>query len=183
MMRIYLIAAAGMIFFSSCLKRSIPDAMLDEASGGKRNVTATLNYKLNGHAVGITVKDAYDQSLSDFELVCTKYRGYYNLDALCNTGETTFSFYTDSLKVGNYKYTGGNGPIFFTDYNGSDEFVFSPPDSMSFNITSYRNGRISGNFSGVLTPMRYTGGSLDLDGVVGSVLITNGSFKNVPVFY
>ncbi len=52
---------------------------------------------------------------------------------------------------------------------------------MSFTITSYSNGHISGNFSGVLTPL--ADANNNVFGDPGSVIITNGSFKNVPVFY
>jgi hypothetical protein len=54
---------------------------------------------------------------------------------------------------------------------------------MSFNITSYSKGHISGNFSGILTPMIMAGNPNNTYGPSGSVSITKGSFKDVPVFY
>jgi len=104
------------------------------------------------------------------------------LEGVGDAGETTFSFITDSLRVGNYKYTGANGQILFTDYNNTNEFVYAVSDSMSFNITSNHNGHISGNFLSVLTPMIEAGNSYNTFGTPNSVLITNGSFKNVPIF-
>jgi hypothetical protein len=68
-------------------------------------------------------------------------------------------------------------------FNGTNEYVHVPSDSMSFNITSYKDGRISGNFSGQLTPMVVAGYPNNTYGAPGSVLVTNGSFQNVPVFY
>ena len=153
-MRFYVIALLMAIFLSSCLKQSIPDAMLgSKNSGGRGKVTATLSYKINGNAVNISVNDADNQNPNPYTLGCSKYAGYYALHGLSNSGETAFSFYTDSLTVGNYKYMGTYGDMFFISYNGTNEYVHAASDSMSFNITSYNNGHISGNFSGVLTPL------------------------------
>ncbi len=172
------------IFLSSCLKQSIPDAMLASKNSGKQSsTTATLSYKINGNAVNISVDDADNQNLNLYTLGCSKDAGYYVLQGLSSSGETTFVFYTDSLTVGNYKYIGTYGDMFFISYNGTNEYVHAASDSMSFNITSYNNGHISGNFSGQLTPMITAGYPNNTYGALGSVLITNGSFQNVPVFY
>jgi hypothetical protein len=184
-MRFYVIALLMAIFLSSCLKQSIPDAMLgSKNSGGRGNVTATLSYKINGNAVNISVNDADNQNTNPYyTLGCSKYGGYYSLSGLSNSGETSFVFYTDTLTVGNYTYLGTYGDMFFIDYYNTNEYVHAPSDSMSFNITSYSNGHISGNFSGVLTPLITASTINNIFGDPGSVLITNGSFKNVPVFY
>jgi len=94
-----------------------------------------------------------------------------------------YIFFTDSLALGNYAYTGIYGDMFVLSYNGTDEFVHDLSDSISFNITSYSQGNISGNFSGRLTPMITAGNPNITYGSPGSVLITKGSFKDVPVFY
>jgi hypothetical protein len=182
-MKLFLITAVISILLSACLKQSIPDAMLaSENSGGQGDVTATLSYKINGNAVNLTVSDAESQNPNLYTLGCTKSSGYI-LDAVTSSGEFTFTFYTDSLTPGNYIYTGNYGDMFFIDYNNQDEFAHVPTDSMSFNVTSYKNGLISGNFSGQLTPMISAGNPNNIYGVPGSTLITNGSFQNVPVFY
>ncbi len=183
-MKFYMIAAVVMIFLSSCLKESIPDAMrASENSRGQAKTTATLSYEINGNAVNISVDDADNQDPSYYKLGCAKNPGYYALQGLSAFGEFNFAFYTDSLTVGNYKYTGADGDMFFTDYNGTNEYVHAASDSMSLNITSYNNGYISGNFSGQLTPMITAGNPNNTYGTSGSVLITNGSFQNVPIFY
>lgn len=156
--------------------------LASQNSGGQAGVTATLSYKINGSAVNISVKNAESQDPSYYTLGCTKSTGY-NLDGLSSSGEITFTFYTDSLTIGNYKYTGSYGDMYFISYNGQDEYVHAPSDSLSFNITSYKNGLISGNFSGQLTPLISAGNPTNTYGVSGSTLITNGSFQNVPVFY
>lgn len=180
-MKFNLTACAMVIFLSSCLKQSIPDALLQQNSGGNSNVTATLSYEVNGNAVNLSVNDAANQDPNSYSLGCTKSLGEYFLDGLTNTGEFTFHFITDSLAVGNYKYTSIYGPQYFLSYNGSADYVYNGYDSLSFNITSYKNGLISGNFSGLLTPL--IDPNNNTYGTTSSVIITNGSFKNVPIFY
>lgn len=181
-MKLYALAIVITVALSSCLKESIADAILHEQNGGS-GITASLSYQLNGTTVSVTVDDADNQDHSYYRLGCSKPFRTYTLDALTDFGETAFPFYTDTLSVGNYKYTGGNGEMFFLDYNNQAEYVYAPSDSMSLNITSYSNGHISGNFSGVLTPLVTAGTINNIFGDPSSIHITNGTFKNVPVFY
>jgi hypothetical protein len=183
-MKSYFVAAVIPILLSSCLKQSIPDAMLaSKNSGGQGSPTATLSYKVNGNAVNISVANAESQDTNYYTLGCTKSTGGYSLDGLSSSGEIAFTFYTDSLAIGNYIYTANYGDMYFVSYNAQAEYVHGPTDSMSFNITSYKNGLISGNFSGQLTPLVTASTINNIFGVSGSTLITNGSFQNVPVFY
>jgi hypothetical protein len=183
-MKFYLIAAVAMILFSSCLKQSIPDAMLDPENSGKGGTTATLSYEFNGSAVNISVDDADNQSVYPYyTLGCSKGPGYYNLSGMSNTGEITFTFYSDSLTVGTYRYATSYDDPFVTSYNGENEYLHAPSDSITVNITSYEKGHISGNFSGALTPMITAGNPYNTYGTPSSVLITKGSFKNIPVYY
>jgi hypothetical protein len=192
-MKQLLIAFLVIISQSSCLKQSIADAMLASqnsgSQGGSSPAVATMTYSVNGNTVTTTVNDPDSQSPTIYQLGCSKtvYPGtnstVYSLDCLSTSGEMTNTFFTDSLAVGNYSYTGIYGDMFVLSYNGTDEFVHDPADSISFNITSYSNGHISGNFSGRLTPMIAAGNPNNTYGTPGSVLITKGSFKDVPVFY
>lgn len=163
--------------FSSCLKQSIADAMLEEKNGP----AASMSYKVNGTPVSITIQNADKQDRNNPTLACLK-TNFYNLQAVGNFGEFTFNFFTDSLTVGHYLYPTRYGNMFFISNNNVNLFVNSPTDSMSFNVTSYENGHISGNFTGVLTPLK-SAGVVDIYGAPSSVHITEGSFKNVPVFY
>jgi hypothetical protein len=180
-MKFYSIVTVIAILLSSCLKQSIPDAMLNKNSSG--GITATMSYELNGNPVNISVDDAHNLGYNSYILGCSKFSGYYAFQGLSDYGETSFAFYTDSLTIGNYEYISTYGDMFFISYNGTNEYVHAPLDSMSFNITSYNNGHISGNFSGVLTPLITASTINNIFGDPGSVLITNGSFENVPVFY
>jgi hypothetical protein len=190
-MKQLLIASLVIISLSSCLKQSIADAMIDHnyRAQGSASV-ATMTFAVNGNTVTTSVKHPDTQSPTGYELGCSKtfYPGtnfpIYNLDCVATSGEITFTFFTDSLAVGNYTYTTGmGGDMFVLDYNYTSIFVHDPADKISFNITSYTKGHISGNFSGKLTPMVAPGYPLNTYGTPGSILITQGSFKDVPVFY
>ncbi len=179
-MKYYLVTIIVVFFFSSCLKQSIPGAMLAaKNSGGPAKITATLSYEVNGNAVNISVNDADKQNPNSFTLGCSKL-DYYALTGLSTSGEFAFVFYTTTLTTGHYDFTGAFGDFYMLRYNGTDEYVHANSDSLSLNITSYANGHINGNFSGVLTPM--LDANSNTFGTPSSVSITNGSFKNVPVF-
>ncbi len=178
------------LFLSSCLKQSIADAMIANQNSETQAGAATMTYMINGNTVTNIVTDPDSQSPNAYQLGCSKiyYPGasnpLYNIDCISTSGEMTFTFGTDSLTIGHYYYLGAWGvDLFVTSYNGEDEFVHDPQDSIIFNITSYSHGHISGNFSGRLTPMITAGNPNNIYGTPGSVLITKGSFKNVPVFY
>jgi hypothetical protein len=182
-MKFYLIVATTILLFSSCLKQSIADAMLDAKRSGAAGSTASLSYELNGSPVQITVADAGNQNPNSYTLGVSKSTGLYSFSGLSGSGETTFLFYTDSLTTVKYTYTGSYGDMFFISYHGEDEYVHAASDSLSFTITSYDKGLISGHFSGQLTPLVNAGNPNNTYGTPGSIIITNGSFQNVPVFY
>ena len=191
-MRQLVIAFLMIIFLSSCLKQSIADAMIADqnpgAQSGNHPGVATMTYLVNGNTVTNSVSDPDLQSPNAYQLGCSKtFYGpgstVYTLDCVSSSGEFAFTFGTDSLTVGNYSYTGVYGDLFVVSYNGTNEFLHVPTDSISFNVTSYSQGHISGNFSGRLTPMISAGNPNNVYGTPGSVLITKGSFKDVPVFY
>ena len=180
-MKLYLVTIIGMIFLSSCLKESIPDAMLGAKNAGI--ITAAMSYKINGEPVSISLKNADRQDPNSYyyTLLCIKSGNYYSLAGRSNTSELDFTFFTDSLTTKNYKYIGAYGEMFAVAYNQTEGYLFAPTDSLSFNITTYNNGLISGTFSGAVSPVTAGGGSIL--GTPGSILITDGSFQNVPVFY
>jgi hypothetical protein len=181
MMRQLLVAFLMILFLSSCLKQSIADAMM--ANKISEEGVATMSYEINGISVTTSVNNPDGQSPTAYQLGCSKTNNVYSLDFLSNSGEMGFTFFTDSLAVGNYTYYGSYGDMFILSYNNTDEFVHDPSDSVSFHITTYSQGHISGNFSGRLTPMISAGNPDNTYGSPGSALLTNGSFKNVPVFY
>jgi hypothetical protein len=173
-MKSYLIISSVAIVLSSCLKQSIPDAMLGVSK--QKKIKATLSYEVNGTSVAVTVDDADHQPDYSRRLYCQKTSAYY-VEAITDYGEFTFYLFTDSLKVGSYSYPSLSGGLFIADYPGPN-FVYYATDYMNINVTSYENGHISGNFSGLLTPKPN-----DIWGVASSTSVTNGSFSNVPVIY
>ncbi|MEO7047334.1 MAG: hypothetical protein ABI091_18675 [Ferruginibacter sp.] len=184
-MKFYLIAAASIILFSSCLKQSIPDAILSSRRAASAGITATLSYKVNGQSVNMSLPDAINQNpLYTHSLYCRKMPAYLTYDFGSSDGavETTFIFYTDSLTTKKYTFTGG-GDVFFIDYNNINEYAHAVTDSLNFTITSYDKGLISGSFYGQLTPYNVDSNSNGTWGASGSTKITEGTFKNVPVFY
>jgi hypothetical protein len=176
--KFYLIITSITILLTSCLKQSIPDAMLGK-SGKQNKITATLSYVINGTSVTISVDDANNQGPGVHTLECVKTNGYgYMLSAVGSSGEFVFTFLTDSLKVGTYNYPPLWGPTYVTDFQGTPQYVYSATDTMNFNVTLYKDGHISGTFSGLLTP-----GINNSYGLSSSVSITNGSFSNIPIIY
>lgn len=151
-------------------------------NGGNQTTTATLSYEINGNMVTISVKDADNQLAGSRKLYCEKASGYL-LSGVSSFGDLVFAFNTDSLKVGNYKYTSDFGPMYVTTFEGRPQYVYGPTDNMNFTVTSYKDGHISGNFSGQLTPAIIQRFPDNIYGTPGSVVIKNGSFNNVPVFY
>ena len=176
------------MLLSSCLKQSIADAMLAKQNAGTPGSpgVATISYLVNGNTVALSVKDPDSQNPAAYQLGCSKtlYPGttstVYSFDCVSASGELTFMFLTDSLTPGNYKLSGAYD-MFVLGYNGANEYLHAPTDSISFNITSYAKGHLSGNFSGQLTPIVQAGLSLEASGP--PVSITKGNFKDVPVFY
>lgn len=179
-LKFYLIIAALTIFLSSCYKQSIADAMLNSES--KSKTTATMSYEINGKAVKISVKDANNQPAGWRTLYCEKPGGYI-LSALGSEGDFVFTFFTDSLKVGNYKFTGSFGTTYVTTFEGKPQYIAAPSDHMSFTVTAHKDGQISGTFTGQLSPAAFFSGGNPVFGAPGLVVIKNGSFENVPVFY
>lgn len=180
-MKSYLIIIA-VICFSSCLKESIPDAMLVKHSVDTR---ATLSYKIYDNPINISVDDAHNGGYNSYTLGYSQNTGYYSFRGISDSAEIYLYFYTDSLRTGNYKYISAYGDKVFVsyDYDYAYGVVHAFPDSMSINITSINNGRISGNFSGALSPLSTINNPFNEFGPPASMLITNGTFENVPFFY
>lgn len=179
--KISLILATLTVLLSSCYKQSIPDAMLNNP--GKQTTTATMSYEINGNKVTIIGKEVNYPGARYQTLECVKSGGYVLSGVLDVGADFVFTFYTDSLKLGNYKFTNSWGNFYVTTFEGRPQYVYGPADHMSFNVTSYKEGRISGNFTGQLTPAISQGPVSPIYGVPGSVVIKNGSFTNVPVIY
>ena len=97
----------------------------------------------------------------------------------------TLTLVTDSLNTTNYHYDSVynyvNAGSFIVTLlaSGQQSAFFFDGDYLDVNITSHNNGRISGTFSGKLTPLN---GGLDYRSK-SSVVITGGKLNNIPVIY
>jgi hypothetical protein len=176
------------VMLSSCLKQSIADAMLASMNVSNSGNFAVMSYDVNNNPVTITAINNYDGQMltTDSFVRCTKTADYYgnpvdyNIQALSTSGNRfDFDIYTDSLTVGNYSFDSLliGIPYDVLVYNNITSAIYSSTDTLSINITSYSKGYINGNFTARLTP------DLGIWGTPGSTVITNGSFKNVQVFY
>jgi len=171
------------ITLSSCLKQSIADAMLASVNSNP----AAMSYDVNDTLVTITAASNYDEQTSNDFVRCIKSDNSvygipsdYNIEALSPSGNRfSFDISTDSLTIGNYSFDSLliGEPYHVIVYNKRSSAIYSPVDTISINITSYSKGYIGGNFTARLTPV------FDTWGIPGSTIITNGSFKNVPVYY
>ena len=176
-MKFYALLLAVTVLASSCLKQSIADAMLQKTEGP----TATIQYEINGKRLGLSVRGA-DNQPPLYSLSCQKAGGYV-FSGIVGDIDFVYTFYTDSLTVGNYQYTSNYGASYVTTFEGRPQYVYGPTDHMRFTVTSYKDGRISGTFSGQLTPAVQVGTFNNVYGTPGSVVIKNGTFTNVPVIY
>jgi hypothetical protein len=124
-MKFYLILATACVLLTSCLKHSIADAMLDEKEAKK--ITATFSYKVNGTPISLSVPDADNPLTNGGRLNCHK-TNVYILGTAIDYGDFVFTFYTDSLKVGNYKYTKADLGETYMMRHGYNQYLYGPND-------------------------------------------------------
>jgi hypothetical protein len=168
---------------TSCLKESIADAMLHSQSSGTD--VASLSFEVNGKLIQQSVYTVH-QSDQNYQLACfrTAYTGgiNYDFDFLTPLGEFTNAINTDSLKPGQYINQGFAGGLFVFDDQNRNYFLTFSTDTVSFTITSNKNGFISGNFNARLTELVSQSGNTNSYGTPGSCVITKGTFSNIPVY-
>jgi len=92
-----------------------------------------------------------------------------------------FAVTTASLKETSYHYDSTFNPAFVNFilyYNGQESALLFSSDVFDINISSYKNGHITGTFTGKLTP--FSGSTF---GERGTTIITEGVINNVSVIY
>jgi len=174
------IVLALVAFFSSCSKGGTsapppPPPVIDTIA----------QYKLNGNLVVITNKDSTSGKIAVFHKYVngswfhlTEYTFNADVDDnnfldfdIVTDSLTTTNYYRD-INSGNDKNPGGCAN------NGIPCYVSSGGDYVNINITSYSNGWVSGNFTAKLTPFQQ-----NVPSQPGSIMITEGQFKNVKCIY
>lgn len=171
----YILPIIAIIFFS-CKK--------DPSTPSGTNASGSIEFKVNG---GAMVMDNVDLLTGQYVLFYKQLQGIapktrYLLNAQKGANNILgFTIVTDSLQKTNYHYAGALnlGESFALDYNGQISGILSQGDYLDINITDYRNGRISGNFTAVFTPTSIPPGV----GQPGSVKVTEGKINNVQVIY
>jgi hypothetical protein len=155
----------------------------------------TVQFKLNGNL--ITFHNSNDPN-GDY----VKFGKYFSrtavqpfhtylLDAWKLDGNDQYGFglyiVSDSLQVWNYDYDSTvlrfNPAGGCVHHNFDQSCLLWSGDYIHINITSYANGFVSGKFNAKLSPVvRVANGSL-LPFNMGTTLITEGFFKNIPCNY
>ena len=178
----YLFFGIAVIFFLfSCSQSTDPSPTQQPSLYGK------ISYKVNGQLVTFDNANIINGEYCIFakqlsgSLPYTRYlfNGQKGLNELL-----VFPIKTDSLSVRNYYIDSANIPpadIIYTSHNGQTSDLFFSTDFFSINITSHSNGKISGNFTGKMTPFSIsTPINYDLR---GTVQITEGIIDNVKCTY
>ena len=100
--------------------------------------------------------------------------------------EIELNIFTDTLEAKNYHYdsvdVAGYSNYVITlrvTYQGQTSVINYKDDFADFNISSYKNSRVSGTFTGKLTPEAIPIGF----GEAGSINITEGKINDVKVIY
>lgn len=158
-------------------------------------IDGLISYKLNGTLIKIDNSNLFSPGL--LNVAAVKYSlpfafSFYSIEGHeSNTESFQMIISTDSLKQQGYHFDS-------LDINSSDvtlhinhnhllnspsgyEITASPyfnGDSLNVAISSYSNGKISGTFSGKLTPQ--TGSDFDYE-KRGTIRITDGVFSNVSI--
>ncbi len=184
---LFALALIALVLFTSCGKGASSNNPEPSISDG------TIQYKVNGALV-----TSHDQGINSNKQVnfVKQNEGLfaslmvYMLRAKSSNDSLELRIYTDSLTTKNYLYDAvttnslGYYPLSLS-HNGQVSTVIFEGDYLNITITSYANGFISGKFDGKLTPYRTgsTSGAVAFPDEQGTVVITEGQFKNIPCFY
>ena len=170
----------SIIILASCKKES-------EASSSR----GKLSYKLNGELITYEEKGDRSPSLRLAKLNPINF-GEPAYELVANNSledNLQLLLYTDSLKTINYRYDStdvqSHALIIDVSHDSPELLagrVVFVGDFLNVTITSYANGKISGNFSARLSPYSRFSNSYNYQDK-GSVIVTEGQFSNVKVFY
>ncbi|MBK6936660.1 MAG: hypothetical protein IPH18_07045 [Chitinophagaceae bacterium] len=146
-----------------------------------QNEMVSIKYKING------VQVTYTDSVPGYNANATKLTTMWPETRYLFEGHSGSSelfqamIITDSLKPLQYRYDSTNFSLINIDHNAGalQSSLYFNGDYFNITITSYANGKISGLFTGRLSP--YT---IFYDyNQRGSVMITEGAFTNLKITY
>ena len=146
-----------------------------------------VEFKLNGTVIQIKHSNIVTGSPVFFEKIPPILSdARYSLLGLESNSSLDLNIFTDSLETKNYHYDSldvHDSPTYVISlrvtYNGQTSVIHFKDDFADINISSYKNSRISGTFTGKLTPETLPVGF----GQPGSINITEGKINEVKVIY
>jgi hypothetical protein len=147
----------------------------------------SVEFKVNGVAVKMVYSNYRYRYLLFFDKTPAYAVGYrYFLNGSEMNSNLELNIFTDTLETKNYHYDSSdvatNTGYVITlrlTYNGQTSIIHYKDDFADFNISSHKNSRVSGTFSGRLTPEAIPIGF----GEPGSITITEGKINDVKVLY
>lgn len=176
-------------FFTILLAGLFIISCSDSTPEPSNSATGSISYKVNGQLV---VYDNANFSSGEYAGLAKQLRGTaipatrYVVNAQKGSSNLLQSgIITDSLTVGTFRYDSvsvATGAAFLANnvlYNGAASTVFYNGDFLEFKITSHTGGRVSGTFTGRMSPLA---GALSY-ATKGTTVITEGVINNVPVIY
>ena len=143
-----------------------------------------IEYKINGQLQAYENLDALTQyALIYKRLSSVPQNNKYQINAF-NGANTVMgsAIIIDSLRTGTYVIDSAASQLTYENnirFNGIQSSIFFNGDNLTFNITSHSNGRVSGTFTGKLTPLNGTFNYADKS----TTVITEGKIDNVQVIY
>ena len=179
-----LLLISSIVILSSCKKGADPNDQNNPVTPAE----GSIEYRVNGNLFTIdntkmldseyvTIRKEWSANIPTTRYIINEQKDANNFMA--------FTILTDSLLLANYHYDSidqrNNAPTFSFNlgYNGLISSLFFNGDYLDVNISSYKNGRVSGTFTGKATPYSFTYGY----GIKNSFVITEGKLNNIPVTY
>jgi hypothetical protein len=148
-----------------------------------------VEFKINGSAVKIIYSNyAYRSPLFFQKIPPPNIGTHYSLNGSELNSNIELNIFTDSLETKNYHYDSLDVAHSYNDilvislrvtYNGQTSYIHYKDDFADFNISSYKNSRVSGTFMGKLTPKILPTGF----GEASSINIAEGKINDVKVIY
>ena len=147
----------------------------------------TVEFKINGSAVKMIYSNyIYQVSLLFFNINVGNAPPHYPLDGSELNSNIELNIFTDSLETKSYHYDSldvARVNVYVitlrVTYNGQTSVIHYKDDFADINITSHKNSRVSGTFTGKLTPEILPIGF----GEPSSINITEGKINDVKVIY
>lgn len=174
-----LFTSVVLLFAFSCKKEN----------GSSLDSTGSIGYKVNGKSYSMSNVNlsngegvAFSKQLKGNLISETRY--LFNAQKGSNN-VILFSIVTDSLKSEKFHYDSASTQqdvlLFLASImaDGQQSMLLYGTDYLDIDISSYKNGHVSGSFSGKFTPLA---NGVDYNNR-GTVDISEGKLNNVPVIY